>query len=188
MKNFKTLYVSSREEWRKWLISNHKPENEIWLIYFKKHTGRPRIAYNDAVEEAICFGWIDSTIRKIDDDRYMQKFTPRNKNSFWSKANIERMKKMINEGKVTEAGLFKINPSLLTKVQVPFERVTTFSADIEEMLNFNTMARHNFDKLPPSHKKRYIMYIMEAKREETRLKRLNESIQMLARNERLGMK
>jgi len=90
MKITKTLYVTTRDEWRSWLEKNHKSEKEIWLIYYKKHTGKPRIPYDDAVEEALCFGWIDSIIKRIDEKKYAQKFSPRKQNSVWSDLNKKR--------------------------------------------------------------------------------------------------
>ena len=84
------LYITNRNEWREWLKKNHNKINEIWLIYFKKHTGTPRIPYDDAVEEALCYGWIDSTVKRIDEETFMQKFTPRKKKSIWSKLNKKR--------------------------------------------------------------------------------------------------
>ena len=101
---YKTLYVKDRDEWRKWLENNYDSENEIWLIYYKKHSDKIRIPYDDAVEEALCFGWIDSLVKSIDDEKYMQKYTPRKKNSVWSEYNVKRCEKMIKEGKMTNAG------------------------------------------------------------------------------------
>lgn len=100
MKITNMLYVTNRKDWRTWLGKNHDIEKEVWLIYYKKHTETARIPYDDAVEEAICFGWIDSTVKKIDEDRYAQKFTPRKGRSKWSQKNIKRAEKMIQEGKM----------------------------------------------------------------------------------------
>lgn len=108
MKTTKKLYVKSRDEWRSWLQNNHAAEKEIWLIYYKKHTGKPRIPYDDAVEEALCFGWIDSIVKRIDDEKYIQKYTPRKDKSIWSELNKKRTEKMIKQGRMTEAGLIKI--------------------------------------------------------------------------------
>ena len=102
------LHVTDRESWRLWLEENHAREKEIWLIYFKKHTGKPRISYDDAVEEALCFGWIDSIVRKIDSDRYCQKFTPRREKSNWSRLNKQRVKKLLKTGRMEKPGLEKI--------------------------------------------------------------------------------
>jgi uncharacterized protein YdeI (YjbR/CyaY-like superfamily) len=92
MGKFKTLYITKREEWREWLEKNFDKEKEMWLIYPNKSSGKPRIFYNDAVEEALCFGWIDSTIRKFDKESSMQRFSPRNPKSSYSQANKERLR------------------------------------------------------------------------------------------------
>lgn len=108
MKLGKTLYVTNRKHWREWLEENHDKKTEIWLVFYKKASGKPSIAYNDAVEEALCFGWIDSMEKGIDQERYALRFTPRNPKSKWSKSNIERVQKLIKEGKMTKAGLSKL--------------------------------------------------------------------------------
>ena len=99
-----TIYVTTREEFRAWLEKNHKIYKEIWLIQYKKFTQKPSIPYVDAVEEAICFGWIDGFEKGLDDQRYAKRFTPRRQKSNWTDTNIERARKMIDEGRMTEAG------------------------------------------------------------------------------------
>ena len=99
-----TIYVTTREEFREWLEKNHKTCKEIWLIQYKKVTGKPSIPYVEAVEEAICFGWIDGFEKGMDDQRYAKRFTPRRQKSLWTETNIERARKMIEEGKMTAAG------------------------------------------------------------------------------------
>jgi uncharacterized protein YdeI (YjbR/CyaY-like superfamily) len=101
----KTLYVTDRRAWRSWLVKNHGKEKEIWLVYYRKFTGKPRIPYNDAVEEALCFGWIDSIQKKLDAERFAQRFSPRRYNSELSQANKERILKLIQQRKMTRAGL-----------------------------------------------------------------------------------
>ncbi len=108
-KTIPQLYVSNREEWRSWLIKNHAQEKEIWLVFFKKSTGKPSIAYNDSVEEALCFGWIDGLKKRIDEQKYAYRFTPRKPGSKWSPRNIELAKKMIEEGKMAQSGLAAFN-------------------------------------------------------------------------------
>lgn len=110
----KTLHASNRDAWRAWLDRHHETEQEIWLVFYKKHTGKPGVSYEDAVEEALCFGWIDSIVRRIDDERYAQKFGPRKANSKWSESNKRRVRKMMEEGKMTAAGLAKISGLDLT--------------------------------------------------------------------------
>jgi uncharacterized protein YdeI (YjbR/CyaY-like superfamily) len=103
-----TLHVTTRNEWRAWLAEHHDTEKEVWLISYKKHTGRPQIPYDEAVEEALCFGWIDSLVKTIDEERFAQKFTPRKMKNNWSESNKRRVKKLVREGRMTQAGLSKI--------------------------------------------------------------------------------
>jgi uncharacterized protein YdeI (YjbR/CyaY-like superfamily) len=97
----KTLHVTSREGWRAWLTQHYESESEVWLIFRRKHTGQPRISYDHAVEEALCFGWIDSVVKRIDDDKFTQKFTPRRVGSRWSALNVRRLRRLIEEGRMT---------------------------------------------------------------------------------------
>ncbi len=112
MKLSKTLYVTNRKEWRAWLKKHHDAEREVWLIYYKRESGRQRIPYDDAVEEALCFGWIDSTVERIDNEKYAQHFTPRRAGSVWSELNKWRVRKLLREGRMTKAGMAKISFSL----------------------------------------------------------------------------
>ena len=108
----RTFYAKDRAEWRAWLETNHTLETEIWLLFYKRHTGKPRVAYPDAVEEALCFGWIDSTIRRVDDATYAQRFTPRRPGSSWSELNKRRVSRLVQEGRMTKAGLAKVDFAL----------------------------------------------------------------------------
>jgi len=103
----KTLYVKNRKDWRVWLEKHHATEKEIWLIFYRKNSGKPIIPYNDAVEEALCFGWIDSIEKGIDHERFAQRFTPRKPKSQWSEANKERVRRLSKEGRMTPSGLAK---------------------------------------------------------------------------------
>ena len=193
MQGIDSIYLSTREQWREWLQHYHQTETVIWLEYYKKHTGKPSIPYNDAVEEALCFGWIDSTVRRIDTERYMQKFTPRKMKSSWSVSNVIRVKKLTKQGKMTAKGLelyqfakkHKLlpDPSLEKKPKVP-DTPSWF----EEALDKNPAARSHFYKLAPSYRRNYIGWIMDAKQAETKLRRLGEAINMLSKGEKLGMK
>jgi len=104
----KTLYVTNRKDWRSWLAKNHTSESEIWLIYYKKGTGKPRISHDDAVLEALCFGWIDSTSKSIDEEKFAQRFSPRRPKSNLSQINLENVRQLIKNGEMTEAGLSAI--------------------------------------------------------------------------------
>src|SRR5262245_46769206 len=109
MKAFKTLPATDRENWRIWLAKNHASEKEVWLTFAKKHTGRAGMSYEESVEEALCYGWIDSTVKRINDESYARKFTPRTDTANWSELNKRRAEKCIREGRMTEVGLAKIN-------------------------------------------------------------------------------
>src|SRR5438876_2476731 len=149
METRKTLYVTSREEWRAWLTKHYQAETEVWLIYYKKHTGQPRISYDQAVEEALCFGWIDSIVKRMDDDKFAQKFTPRRDSTKWSALNKRRLRKLIREGRMTEAGLAKIAIATLRE-----ERLAMKSKDdsdiprfVKQALMANAKAWDSFRKL-----------------------------------------
>jgi uncharacterized protein YdeI (YjbR/CyaY-like superfamily) len=192
MKISKTLYVTNRADWRKWLRQHHDTESEVWLIYYKKHTGRPRIPYDDAVEEALCFGWIDSIIKRIDDEKYVQRFTPRKGNSQWSDLNRERVRKLIKEGRMTRAGSAKINEGVLTKNAPSLKRERNkelaLPAYFKEALMRNGKAWENFKILAPSYRRNFIGWVTQAKKQGTRDKRLREAVELLAKRQKLGMK
>jgi uncharacterized protein YdeI (YjbR/CyaY-like superfamily) len=176
------LYVSNRKEWRVWLEQNHSHMQEIWLIYYKKHSGKPRIPYDDAVEEALCFGWIDSIVKKIDDERYCQKFTPRKDRSNWSELNKKRVKKMIRQGLMTEAGMAKIRAARESGEwdKIPSQRdFPDIPNEFKKELDRNKMAKDNFDNLAPSYRRQFVGWIAAAKRSETRQSRIKEAVGLL---------
>ncbi|HUS85688.1 MAG TPA: YdeI/OmpD-associated family protein [Bacteroidales bacterium] len=190
--NISTLYVTTREDWRKWLEKNHTSRKEVWLIYYKKHTCKPRIPYTDAVEEAICFGWIDSIIMRIDENTYCQKFTPRNSGSRWSDHNIKRAREMIRLGKMNEAGARLYNetienPYLIIPKDPPAEEYQP-PEDLIEELKKRKDAFDNFLSFPPSYRKLCIGWIESSKKPETRIRRINEVADKAARGEKIGMK
>lgn len=188
-------YFENREEFRNWLAQNHSQSSGIWLVYYKKHTKKASIIYDEAVEEAICFGWIDSTIRRIDDERYMQKFTPRNFKSGWSELNLKRANKMIAEGKMNKAGEKKLNYFLS---HIKKKEVKNNKAEIPEKLEIpgffakelkkHPRAAAHFDNLAPVFRKEYILWLTFAKRDDTKKRRLKEAIEKLMKGEKLGMK
>ena len=191
MKKLNELYTADRDDWRAWLRKNYEVEREVWLIYYKVHTNKTSIPYADSVEEALCFGWIDSTIKRIDDEKYARKFTPRTTKSRWSELNKKRARKMIKQGRMTEAGLTKIEEAKrsgewfktairITKLVIP--------EYVKKEIEKNQKALTNFNSLSKSNKKRYVGWITSAKRKETREQRLAEAIKLLSKNEPLGMK
>jgi uncharacterized protein YdeI (YjbR/CyaY-like superfamily) len=147
----KTLYVQDAESWRKWLSRNHNKEKEIWLIYYKKSCGKKRIPYNDAVEEALSFGWIDSTAKKIDEEKFAQRFTPRNPKSPYSEANKARLRHLAKEGKIIPEVLAKVKPILSEKYVHP--------KDILAAIRKNKAAWVNFRKFSPNYRRIRIAYV-----------------------------
>jgi len=176
----KTLYVENRAKWRAWLRENSERAAEVWLLYYKKGTGRPRIACADAVEEAICFGWIDGKIKKLDPARFAQLFTPRKPKSKWSRINIDRARRMIREGKMTAAGLRVFDPRNQT-APLPIK----LPAFLEEQFRKREKAWENFTHFPPSYQRMTIGWVASAKREATRFRRLQQLIAESETNQRI---
>jgi uncharacterized protein YdeI (YjbR/CyaY-like superfamily) len=185
------LYVASRDHWRAWLQENHGTEKEIWLLHYKKHTAKPSISYEEAVEEALCFGWIDSIMKSLDGEKYALRYSPRKRSSIWSEANKRRVEKMISQGLMTEAGLAKIREAKASgewqKATVR-EDTTNIPPDLEEALRANAKARLNFESLAPSYKKQFIWWITSAKTQETRQRRVLETVRLAEENKKPGMK
>ncbi len=180
----KTLYVTSRDEWRDWLLKHGQSETEVWLIYYKKQSGRPRIPYDHAVEEALCFGWIDSIVKRMDDEKFAQKFTPRRDGSRWSALNERRVRKLIREGRMTKAGLAKVDPAMLGEKSPakPGEGDVDLPPFVKQALMVNVTAWKNFRSLTPPRRNAYVRLIMDAKKEETRDRRVREVISRLEQN------
>ena len=175
-----TLYVTNREDWRKWLKKNFEVKKEIWLIYYKKHTRKPTIPYDDAVEEALCFGWIDSIVKRIDDEKHVQRYTPRNLKSIWSQNNINRVEKMLHEGKMTKTGLSKYEYGMKNDLQAPtIKEKLVVPKDFKIALKNETKADENFNNLAKSYKIMYIHWINCAKKEETGKRRIKKAIHLL---------
>jgi uncharacterized protein YdeI (YjbR/CyaY-like superfamily) len=188
----KMLCLTDRDAWRAWLAENHDRESEVWLVHSKVRTGKPRIAYEDAVEEALCFGWIDSIVRRLDDESYAQKFTPRKARSMWSESNRRRVAKLIREGRMTRAGMATLptpaNATHETGAEAARRGEPSLSAGLLRELRANRRAWAFFRGLAPSYRRNYIRWVMSAKRDETRLRRLREAIDLLAQGRKLGLK
>jgi len=181
------LHFTSRESWRAWLEKNHERSDEVWLVFFKKHTDRPNISYDAAVEEALCFGWIDSLIKRLDEDRYARKFTPRTNTTKWSESNLARFEKLEASGRMTAAGRAVRDPSV-TPVVPPSKRPLEIPAYFREALDGNEQARAFFDALAPSYQRHFVGWVDSAKREETRQRRLAEALTLLENHQKLGLK
>ncbi len=185
-REMKTLDVRTRAKWRKWLEKNHDSSSGIWFVFHKKHTGVSCVSYDDAVEEAICFGWIDSLVRRLDDARYVQKFTPRKASSTWSTANRRRYKDLKKRGLLTQAGLDR--PPTAKSGDAPRPSATRLPAYLRKAIRADEKAWRFFETLAPSYRRAYIGWIDSAKREETRARRIDEAIRLLAAGKKLGMK
>jgi len=176
----KMLYVTKRKEWRAWLKKHYKSEKEIWLVYYKKHSGKPRIPYNDAVEEALCFGWIDSTLKTIDEDSFAQRFSVRNPKSRYSQANKERLRALVKQGKV-------VKEVLATLGDLVEEDELEIPPDILKALRANKEAWKNFRGFSPAYKRIRIAFVDAARnRPQEFEKRLRYFIQMTAKNKQFG--
>jgi len=187
----KQVYVKNRKEWREWLNQNHGKSSGIWLVFYKKHTGKSTLEYDEAVEEALCFGWIDSIIKKIDDEKYARKLTPRKADSRWSEINKKRITKLRKQGLMTEAGIAKVKEAKASglwnepaRPQISLD----IPKELESELAKNRKAKNFFDQLAPSYQKQFIGWISVAKQQKTKERRLQESIALLEQGEKLGMK
>ena len=188
----KTLEVKDRAEWRAWLGANHARESEIWLVYYKVKTGVPGIGYGASVEEALCYGWVDSLIKKLDDSKYARKFTPRKENSAWSASNKKRVEQLVEEGLMTEYGLQKVEVAKrsglwdrpVDKPALTYE----MSPEFEAALLKYQRAHETYNQLAPSYQKQYLGWIEVALWPETKAKRFEESIQLLEEGKKLELK
>lgn len=197
MNELEHIYFDNRKSFRNWLEKEHNKSIGIWMIFYKKLSNTKCIEYREALEEALCFGWIDSIIKKIDDVTYVRKFTPRTNISKWSDLNKRIVLSLIANGKMTEAGLKKIDVYVKTgkvnwdskelkpsnkkkEVLVPDFMLKTFAENEPALTNFNNLA--------PTYKQHYILWITSAKREETTFKRLKEAIELLKENRKLELK
>ncbi len=171
-----------RKEWRRWLKQNYRTAGEAWLVFYKKASGKARIPYNDAVEEALCFGWIDSNVRSLDTERYAQRFSPRRPYSSYSPANLERLRTLVAEGKVMKSVLAAL-PSLDQTKQPRF----VVAKDILQAIKANKEAWENYRKLSPAYKRIRIGFIEGARNRPAEFnKRLNYFIKMTAKNKLFG--
>ena len=189
----KRITPRNQHAWRRWLAASHGTVPEVWVVFYKKtvrRPGRPALTYEQAVEQAICFGWIDGLKRRVDDERYAHRFTPRKPDSRWSESNRVRLERMRCQGLMTPAGEEAVaasirsgawdKPASSAPVEAPEELITALKSDPQ--------ARSGWATLPPSERRRYEVWIGLAKREETRARRLAESLTRLRRGEKLGMR
>lgn len=177
----RTLYVTDRRDWRIWLEENFDREKEIWLVFPKKSTGKPRITYNDAVEEALCFGWIDSIVKTFDEGNTVQRFSPRNPKSTFSQANKERLKWLDKEK--------MLHHSVRDAVKKIFREKFVFPDDIIQAIKSDNKAWENYRKFSPAYKRIRIAYIDAARnRPEEFKKRLKNFIKKTRENKQIGFR
>jgi uncharacterized protein YdeI (YjbR/CyaY-like superfamily) len=180
-----TLQVRSRQQWRAWLAKHHASSSGIWLVFYKAHTGRKSIAYEDAVREALCFGWIDSLVKRLDDARYALKITPRKPTSKWSAINRRRWMDLKAAGLLESAGLAAAPTD---NTYAPRPVIPDLPVYIARTLKANPKAWTFFRQLAPTYRRNFVVWIHTARRPETREKRIRESIGLLAAGQKLGLK
>jgi uncharacterized protein YdeI (YjbR/CyaY-like superfamily) len=179
-------HFKNRDEFRKWLQKNHSKQTELWILFYKVHTKKKCVRYAEAVEESLCFGWIDGIVKRIDDEKHVQRFTPRKAKSIWSKVNKERAKRMIDAGKMTDAGLVKIKEAkksgwwqnAYTTSRGDYE----MSDEMKKVLMSDKEAWNNFQNFGKGYQNTYIFYVNYAKREETKQKRIQIVLERAKKN------
>lgn len=184
------LYFKTRGQWRKWLEKNHATSDGIWLIYYKKGAGKESVKYDEAVEEALCYGWIDSKMKSVNEEYYIQYFTRRRKGSVWSKYNLNRVKKMMEAGKMMPAGMEEYQKALDNPKVIYDNRNDgdpEIPDDLLEALKANMTAHDNFMNFSKSNRRNYIFWMNSAKREQTRKIRINRIVEFSEQNKRPGM-
>lgn len=186
MDQFKLVRARDRKVWRKWLEKNHATAGGVWLEYYKKASGKQRLTIAEAVEEALCFGWIDSKAKPVDAERFKQTFTPRKPKSVWSKINKARVAKLTRAGLMTHAGLEKVNAAKRDGSWNRLDAVdlNALPKDFQDALEANPTAAKNFAAFSKSAKGMTLWWILSAKRVETREKRVRAAVGMAERNEK----
>ncbi|HNH27528.1 MAG TPA: YdeI/OmpD-associated family protein [Anaerolineales bacterium] len=181
-----SVHPKSRAEWRKWLEENQARKEGIWLISYKKDTGKPRFDYDESVEEALCFGWVDSKPAKLDEERSMLWFAPRKPKTNWSKLNKDRVEKMIKAGLMAPAGLAKVEAAKKDGSWNALDGVEALEIppDLAKALSKNKTAKEYFEAFPRSVKRGILEWILNAKRPETRAKRIEETVTLAEKNVR----
>lgn len=186
----KPRLFKNRAAWRAWLERKHDKQKELWLAYYKKNSGKISVTYEEALEEALCFGWIDSTVNKLDAERYMQKWTPRNPKSIWSAANKARVKKLIAKGRMAPPGLAAVRIAKRNGSWHALDRVDAkpeIPPDLAAAVEADPQARANFEQVSASQKKMFTWWIIGAKRPETRTRRIIRCLEMIRNGEKFGI-
>lgn len=184
------ILFRNREEWRRWLRDHGAEESELWLIYYKKHVKKSSVSYDEAVREALCFGWIDSIVKRIDDERYKQKYTPRKPRSNWSESNKKRVKELIEQGLMMPAGLAAVERAKENGSWDNLKNVDDNPVEPQDLLDAlreNPLASKNWFNFSRSARKQYLGWLKSAKRSETREKRIREIISRSEINRKPGI-
>jgi uncharacterized protein YdeI (YjbR/CyaY-like superfamily) len=172
----KSLFFKDRDAWRGWLKSNHEVSDGVWLYHFKKASGRTGLTHEEGIEEALCFGWIDSKLVKVDEEKYALRYTPRKPGSVWSKINKEKAEALIMQGKMTEAGFLKIaeakEAGLWQKAYTNIDK-DEIPKDLESALKKSAVAWKNFNRFANSYRNMYIGWVVSAKISATRKSRID---------------
>lgn len=184
MNDAERVQIENREEWRAWLAANYTQPNGVWLVTFKKHLKDKHVSYEAMIEEALCFGWVDSIAHRLDEDRTMLWFSPRKPGSGWSKPNKERIERLIAEGRMARAGLEKINAAKADGSWTLLDAVEALEipADLDTAFAAYPRARGHFEAFPRSVKRAILEWIVQAKRPETRAKRVEETARLAEEN------
>ncbi len=189
MKTESATHFKNKKDWRKWLEKHHDKASESWLIHYRKHVEKPGLRYEEAVEEAICFGWIDGQLRKLDDERFKLRYSPRRPKSPWSRINRNKAEKLIQSGQMTAAGLARIEEAKKTGLwQRAYTNKTRekMPSDLKAALLKNKTAWSNFRKFANTYRNMYIGWIASAKTAETRKKRIVKVVEQASRNKKLS--
>ncbi|ANE45939.1 hypothetical protein SY83_06135 [Paenibacillus swuensis] len=178
------FHAQDREAWRSWLEQHHDQEKSVWLIIYRKQSETPSVYYDEAVDEALCYGWIDSTPRKRDEESYYQFFARRNPKSNWSKVNKEKVERLTAEGRMTASGLASVKLAKETGTWTALDEVEnlTIPDDLKAAFNANEQAWNHFDAFSRSSKRGILEWIQNAKRPETRKKRVEQTVALATDN------
>ena len=179
-----TFYAKDQQSWRKWLEENHQTEKSVWLIIYHKGSKTPSVYYDEAVDEALCFGWIDSKPNKRDQESFFQFFSKRNPKSNWSRKNKQKIERLLKAGKIHQSGLEMIEQAKKTGTWNALDDVENLIIpdDLQKIFDQNPIAFQNYQKFPPSTKRGILEWILNAKKPETRQKRIQETVSKAAQN------
>ena len=185
-KEIEKFYPKSRQEWREWLQDNHDKKQSVWLIYYKKKSNIPTVIYSEAVDEALCFGWIDSKSKPIDEHKFMQFFSRRKPNSVWSRVNKEKIERLTNEGLMTKAGyeIIEIAKQNGSWTILDEAEALIIPDDLDKELQKRKNAKEYFLSLSRSDKRNILQWLVLAKRQETREKRIAEIVELADKNQK----